>query len=145
MWRRRQAFAAFTGLAVALAAVSCSPSPEAVADGDDPLRALTAPAQSARYDGPFWTREAHRNTRTWQAAKAVCQGHRELPNCHAVELVLRWEQPFVLPPLPPPPPLPPATHTGEAGYQGADVVALKAWEAQLRAAQAARTRKGGPR
>jgi hypothetical protein len=123
--------------ALALAAGSCRPSAEAVADGDDPLAALAAPAQSARYDGPFWAREAHRGSRTWRAARAFCGGHPELPNCHPVLLVTRWEEPVSLgtpaglPPLPAPPPLPPALHPGAAGAAGADLAALKAWEARL--------------
>lgn len=126
-------------VALVLAAGSCRPSAEAVADGDDPLAALAAPAQSARYDGPYWAREAHRGSRTWRAARAFCAGHRELPNCHPVLLVTRWEEPVAmespagLPPLPAPPALPPALHPGEAGAAGADLAALKAWEAQLQA------------
>ncbi|HEV3456356.1 MAG TPA: hypothetical protein VHG32_07335 [Thermoanaerobaculia bacterium] len=132
----RLAVAAALGLAVAVALASCRSSAEEVADGADPLAALAAPAQSARYDGPFWTREAHRNSRTWQAARAFCAKSRDrgLPNCHAVELVRRWEEglpPAALPELRPPPPAPPAMHPGEAGYVEADVAALKAWEARL--------------
>jgi hypothetical protein len=128
-------------LAVALGVASCRPSAEAIADGDDPLAALAAPAESARYDGPFWTREAHRNSRTWREAGAFCRQARGrgLPNCHAVELVERWEgawgagTPAALPPLPAPPPLPPALHPADPGRPGADLAALKAWEARLAA------------
>ncbi len=124
-------------LAAALAAGACRTSPEAVADGDDALAALASPAQSARYDGPFWAREAHRGSRTWRAARALCAGHRELPNCHPVALVERWEAPASratpggLPALAPPPPLPPALHPGAAAAAAEDLAALKAWEAQL--------------
>jgi hypothetical protein len=133
--RSRRAVAGLVGMALTLG--SCRPSAEAVADGDDPLAALAAPAQSARYDGPFWAREAHRGSRIWRTAKAFCEGHHELPNCHPVLLVTRWEEPLSLgtpaglPPLPAPPPLPPALHPGEAGAAGADLAALKAWEARL--------------
>ena len=129
-------------VALALALASCRPSAEAIADGDDPLAALATPAESGRYGGPFWTREAHRNSRTWRQARAFCRQARgrELPNCHAVELVERWEGAWgtgtpaalpPLPPLPPPPPLPPALHPGDPGRPGADLAALKAWEARL--------------
>jgi hypothetical protein len=141
---RRAGWAATAALAAALALASCRPSAEAVADGDDPLAALAQPAQSARYDGPFWTREAHRGSRLWQAARAFCDQARErqLLNCHPVELVERWEGPLragatappalpALPALAPPPPLPPALHPGESGGPGADFAALKAWEARL--------------
>jgi hypothetical protein len=128
-------------VALALALASCKPSAEAIADGDDPLAALATPAASARYDGPFWTREAHRDSRTWQAARAFCEQAREraLPNCHAVQLVERWEGPWrmgtlpPLPALPPPPPLPPSMHPDEPGSAGADLSALKAWEVRLAA------------
>jgi hypothetical protein len=133
--RSRRAGLGIVGLAMALA--SCRPSAEAVADGDDPLAALAMPVQSARYDGAFWTREAHRNSRAWQAAKALCGKNRELPNCHAVELVERWEEPLrhgapaALPALPPPPPPPPTMHPGDPEYAESDLAALKAWEARL--------------
>jgi hypothetical protein len=128
-------------VAVALALASCRPSPEAIADGDDPLAALASAAESARYAGPFWTREAHRDSRTWRQARDFCAQSRErvLPNCHAVRLVERWEEawragtPAALPPLPAPPPLPPALHPGDPGQPGSDLAALKAWEAGLAA------------
>lgn len=130
-------------IALALALASCRPSAEAIADGEDALAALASPAQSARYDGPYWTREAHRNSPSWQAAKAFCRKSRdrELPNCHAVRLVERWEEPLrssgigapaALPALPPPPPPPPAMHPGDPAHAAADVAAVKAWEARLR-------------
>jgi hypothetical protein len=135
------------GAGLALALPGCRPSAEAVADGGDPLAALAAAAQSVRYDGAFWTREAHRHSRTWRAAKVYCrEAHaRGLPNCHAVELVERWEGPWflgapdargalpALPALPPPPPLPPALHPGDPGRVAEDIAALAAWQARLTA------------
>ena len=127
-------------LALAVPAGACRPSAAAVADGDDALAALAAPVQSARYDGPFWAREAHRGSRTWRAARAFCAGRREapeLPNCHPVALVERWEAPAArempagLPPLAAPPPLPPALHPGTAGAARGDLAAVAAWEARL--------------
>jgi hypothetical protein len=148
----------FGWIGLALALASCRPSAEAIADGDEPLAALAAPVQSARYDGPYWTREAHRNSPSWQAAKAFCRKSRDqgLPNCHAVRLVERWEEPLrpsgigapatmpVLPPLPPPPPRPPALHPGDPDQAAADVSAVKAWEARLLARRQGAA-AGGPR
>src|ERR1700674_2905107 len=145
-------------IALAMALASCKPSAEAIADGDDPLQALATPAESARYDGPFWTREAHRNSRTWQAALSFCRKtrERELPNCHAVRLVERWEEPLrapgigapatmpTMPALRPPPPPPPALHPGDPNHAAADVAAVKAWEARLRA-RGQGAAAGGPR
>lgn len=132
------------GAGLAMALLGCGPPAPAAADGADPLAALAAPAQSARYDGPFWTREAHRDSRTWRAAKAYCRQARgrRPPNCHAVELVERWEGPWLLGapdapggalPAPPPLPPPPAMHPGEAGRSAAAVAAWKAWRARLAA------------
>jgi hypothetical protein len=148
------ALAASLGLALA-AMAACRPAAEEIANGDDALAALAAPVESARYDGPYWAREAHRRSRTWAAARAYCARARaaRLPNCHAVELVARWEglgaspsQPsqLSLPPLPPPPPLPPALHPGDPGRAAADLAAVKAWEEGLaaRARDAAAARSG---
>jgi hypothetical protein len=147
-------------LAVAISPViACRPGAEAVADGDDPLAALRAPAQSARYGGPFWAREAHRGSRTWRAARAFCDGRdgrdgrewrreRQLPNCQPVELVERWEELALLqgmagmPALPAPPPAPPRMHPGESRQVGADVAALRAWEERLAARGRAAAREG---
>jgi hypothetical protein len=142
--------------ALGLAVGACRPAAEEIADGEDPLAALAAPAGSARYDGPYWAREAHRRSRTWEAAKAFCARARaaRLPNCHAVELVERWENvgtpaalpalPVLpaLPALPPPPPLPPALHPGDPGRAAADLAAVRAWEEGLaaRGREAAATR-----
>lgn len=148
----------FGWIGLALTLASCRPSAEAVADGLDPLAALASPAQSARYDGPYWTREAHRNSPSWRAAKAFCRKSRdrELPNCHAVRLVERWEEPLrspgigapatlpTMPALPPPPPPPPALHPGDPNQAAADVAAVKAWEARL-LARGQGAAVGGPR
>jgi hypothetical protein len=138
--------------ALALALASCKPSAEAIADGEDPLAALAGAAESARYDGPYWTREAHRDSRTWRAARAFCAQARgrALPNCHAVQLVERWEGAWrtgtlpPLPTLPAPPRLPPSMHPDEPGRAGADLSALQAWEVRL-AARGRNAAAGGPR
>jgi hypothetical protein len=145
------ALAAALGLALA-AMAACRPAADEIANGDDALAALAAPVESARYDGPYWAREAHRRSRTWAAARAYCARARaaRLPNCHAVELVERWEglgtppSQLSLPPLAPPPPAPPALHPGEPGRAAADLAAVKAWEEGLaaRARDAAAARRG---
>jgi hypothetical protein len=139
--------------ALGLAAGACRPAVDEIANGDDALAALAVPVESARYDGPYWAREAHRRSRTWAAATAFCARARaaRLPNCHVVELVERWEglgappSQLSLPPLAPPPPAPPALHPGDPGRAAADLAAVKAWEeglaARAREAAAARSRR----
>lgn len=38
----------------------CTEAPEDIANGDDPLKALTVGATSTRYDGPYWMPPAQR-------------------------------------------------------------------------------------
>lgn len=82
----------FLALGAALVSLlSCGgPTPQELADGDDPLVALRSPARSARYDGSFWAREADAESGLWRSAIAYCRepGNATLPNCQTVALVL---------------------------------------------------------
>ena len=120
-------------LVLVVVAAACRPTAEAVAEGDDPLAALGAPVESARYGGAFWARQAHRESLVWKRALALCRERADerLPTCRTVALVERWERAPALPALPPPPPAAPPP--GPAGYVGTDVPALKAWERALAA------------
>lgn len=60
-----------------------------LANGDDPLQALTANVQSTRYGTAYWTQQSDSNTETWRKAKEYCarngvnsQGQKV--NCGAV-------------------------------------------------------------
>lgn len=60
-----------------------------IANGDDPLKALTVDEASTRYGTAFWARQSDSNTTVWQQAKAYCskngvsaQGQKV--NCGAV-------------------------------------------------------------
>lgn len=77
-------------LLLAIGVLGCSPTPQDLADGDDPLAALRSPARSARYDGTFWSREAEAGSALWQGAIDYCRspGNSTLPNCQTVGLVL---------------------------------------------------------
>ncbi len=137
----------FLLLAGVAAAAACRPTAEAVAEGDDPLAALGAPVASARYDGGFWAREAHRESLTWKRARALCRERADesLPTCRTVTLVARWEEAPSLPPLPPlSPPSLGALPAPPPGTVGAGVPALRAWERAV-AAPGRTPAPGGPR
>ncbi len=72
------------GLVVLLG--GCKPSPEDIANGNDPIKALAASARSTRYDGPYWSAQRHDQSTTWRQAAAFCTPERvlELPNCQPV-------------------------------------------------------------
>lgn len=60
-----------------------------IANGDDPLRALTVDVSSTRYGTAYWARQSDSNTATWRQAKAYCgksgvTAQGEKVNCGAV-------------------------------------------------------------
>ena len=60
-----------------------------VANGNDPLRALTLPAPSTRYTSTYWQTQAEQNRSLWDRAVSYCEGQRSAaqgakPNCGAV-------------------------------------------------------------
>lgn len=82
----------WAGLAVALAsllAVGCVDRDEAIANGDDPLRALTVAHRSDRYSSTFWTQKSTADSALWAQAVAYCEGRADgdHPNCDAVRQV----------------------------------------------------------
>lgn len=67
-----------------------------VANGDDPLKALTVSVTSTRYGSAYWTQQSDSNTALWQQAKDYCgkngvtaQGQKV--NCGAV-MAARYEE-----------------------------------------------------
>ncbi|GJG89849.1 hypothetical protein tb265_50300 [Gemmatimonadetes bacterium T265] len=75
--------------AVAPAAVlallgACRPSPQQVADGDDPLAALTTTAESHRYTAGYWREQARTDAAgRWAKALAYCGDGRPRPGLEA--------------------------------------------------------------
>ena len=60
-----------------------------VANGDDPLVALTVPVQSTRYTSTYWQTRAGQDPALWQQAVSYCDAQRSAvqgtkPNCGAV-------------------------------------------------------------
>jgi hypothetical protein len=53
-------------------ALGCGPSPEELANGDDPLRALEASVRSEKYDAAFWAEEARSASSQWNQAIEKC-------------------------------------------------------------------------
>jgi hypothetical protein len=89
---RRIARGPWSGLAVALAsllAVACVETDEDIANGDDPLRALTVAHRSDRYGSTYWTQKSSADSALWAQAVAYCEGRADgdHPNCDAVRQV----------------------------------------------------------
>lgn len=78
-----------TLLLACLLAVGCVDSEEAIANGDDPLRALTVAHRSDRYGSTYWTQTSASDTALWRQAVAYCEGRTsgDHPNCDAVHQV----------------------------------------------------------
>ena len=79
----------FVRLATAAAVATlgaCQPSPEEVANGDDPLAALTSTAPSTRYGTTYWTRQVSENPARWAQAREYCAtpAGTESPTCAVV-------------------------------------------------------------
>jgi hypothetical protein len=88
-------------LAAAAALAACRPSPQQVADGDDPLAALTVSAESKRYNSGYWREQARADSAgpssLWARALAYCgddarprpglETDGAKPNCGAVRQV----------------------------------------------------------
>lgn len=72
--------------AAAALLAGCSPRPEDVANGDDPIKALSASVLSTRYQGPYWVQQRQAKSDVWQQAVAYCTPERvrEYPNCQPV-------------------------------------------------------------
>lgn len=85
-------FARFTLLTATLMALAtgCAPSAEDVAEGDDPLDALTVGVTSERYDGRYWLLKRDEDRVLFDEAVAYCRGEQETerlaehPNCGPV-------------------------------------------------------------
>ena len=78
-------------LLLVVVVIACAePSPREVADGSDPIAALSVPVRSARYDGAFWMREAEDGSDLWREAVDVCRVPvtDDRPNCQTVAVVL---------------------------------------------------------
>lgn len=86
-------------LLITLLLVGCVETPEAIANGDDPLRALEAPVPSDRYGTGFWSRQMRSDAHLWGRATAFCNANNdgEHPNCDAVRYVEMMDRMSTLP------------------------------------------------
>jgi hypothetical protein len=84
------------GLAVGfvLVVVGCGDTDEDIANGDDPMRALTVARRSERYGSTYWTQTGVADSALWAQAVAYCAGKAsgDHPNCDAVHQVQAVEQ-----------------------------------------------------
>ena len=90
MSRRTLAVPLLLGLSLA----GCRPSEEDVANGDDPIKSLSATAQSTRYGPPYWAEQRRVKSAGWLQAVAYCtpERSRELPNCLTVSNLAEAER-----------------------------------------------------
>jgi hypothetical protein len=81
--------------ALLLPAAACAPTQQQIADGHDPLRALTSAADSRLYDLAFWARVERAGGPLWRQAVAFCAPHAEsaYPNCRSVRMAGWWSTP----------------------------------------------------
>ena len=81
-------------LLVGLSLAGCRPSQEDIANGADPIRSLSATAQSTRYGPPYWAEQRRVKSASWQQAVAYCtpDRSRELPNCQTVSNLAEAER-----------------------------------------------------
>jgi hypothetical protein len=71
------------------ASSACGNPQKQLAEGDEPIAALTATVLSRRYDAEFWKGQAHAQTTVWSIALQYCLTEhrrklREHPTCRPV-------------------------------------------------------------
>ena len=83
-----------TILLVSILSGACGESDADIANGDDPLRALTIAHRSDRYGSTYWTQKSSADSALWADAVAYCEGRTggAHPNCEAVRQVRILEQ-----------------------------------------------------
>ena len=74
--------------------LGCADADESIANGDDPLRALTVAHRSDRYGSTYWTQTSVADSALWAQAVTYCEGKAsgDHPNCDAVHQVQAVEQ-----------------------------------------------------
>lgn len=79
-----------------LVVAACRASDIDVANGADPLEALTVAAPTAKYQHEFWLAQAERRTVLWDSAYAYCAAYwrhedGSRPNCGHVKTADAWQ------------------------------------------------------
>ncbi len=77
------------GAIVPLLLSACGPSPEELANGDDPIAALGSTAESSRYGSKYWTEQMTAASEIWTEAVVYCEPaeHADYANCKTVRSV----------------------------------------------------------
>jgi hypothetical protein len=73
-------------LSIAAVATSCTPSPQDLANDDDPIKALQSTVPSTRYAEQYWFAQRRANSPIWKQAVAWCtpEHSAQSPNCERV-------------------------------------------------------------
>ena len=76
-------------LSLLLLLLGCRESPEDIANGPDPLRALAQHVESSRYGPEYWKSLAERDPALWNKAAAFCRQRAatEYPTFASVKMV----------------------------------------------------------
>ena len=88
-----------TILLLTMTVVGCIESDAAVAEGDDPLMALTVPHRSERYGTTYWTQKSMGDADLFATAVEYCADRNDgdHPNCEPVRYVDMIERQSRLP------------------------------------------------
>lgn len=72
---------------------ACQSSEEDIANGDDPIRALSATVLSTRYTQAYWVQQSENRSEIWQRARETCQNTdlRANPNCALVQEIANFD------------------------------------------------------
>lgn len=86
-------YARILSIASLLVIGACQPSEEDIANGDDPVRALSATVPSTRYAQAYWVQQSENRSEVWQRARATCQNADlgERPNCSLVQEIADFD------------------------------------------------------
>jgi hypothetical protein len=77
----------------AILLISCGPSQEELANGDDPIAALGSTVGSSRYGLNYWVEQRDQETDVWARALVYCEPaeRANYPNCEIVREVRATE------------------------------------------------------
>ena len=78
-----------------VSSLACQPTQEELANGDDPIAALSSTVESSRYGPKYWSEQMTADSETWTKALEYCAPaeHANYPNCEVVASVKFAEAP----------------------------------------------------
>lgn len=79
--------------------VGCAPSQEDIANGDDPIAALSSTVESSRYGQKYWAKQRDAESKLWDEAIDVCAAAEaaNYPTCKIVREARFYTRPYAVP------------------------------------------------